>query len=168
MPCHYFWNFIFLGHHGLYSCSIYILKLQSVLMFSLERRFYERRTIGISYFILYMLICVEKNVYCIKLTIQFLGNINKTYFYIILAIFDVYISTTIDNKRWFVHDAFPGIKYREHAFFFAKTSKLVVWSLGIWTAIVSSLVRARPTLLNFYFLFFIFCTSLNYAICVNK
>ena len=83
----------------MYSCSIYILKLQSVLMFSLERRFYERRTIGISYFILYMLICVEKNVYCIKLTIQFLGNINKTYFYIILAIFDVYISTTIDNKR---------------------------------------------------------------------
>jgi len=61
-----------------------------------------------------------------------------------------------------------GYKVQGARVFFAKTSKLVVLSLGIWTAIVSSLVRARPTLLNFYFLFFIFCTSLNYAICVNK
>ena len=166
MPCHYFWNFIFLGHHGLYSCSIYILKLQSVLMFSLERRFYERRSIGISYFILYMLICVEKNVYCIKLTIQFLGNINKTYFYIILAIFDVYISTTIDNKRWFVHDAFPGIKYREHAFFLPKPQNLWFWAWGfgqrscrVW------FVHVRLCwIFIFYFLFFVQVWTTRFAL----
>ena len=166
MPCHYFWNFIFLGHHGLYSCSIYILKLQSVPMFSLERRFYERRTIGISYFILYMLICVEKNVYCIKLTIQFLGNINKTYFYIILAIFDVYISTTIDNKRRFVHDAFPGIKYREHAFFLPKPQNLWfgAWGFGQRSCRVWFVHVRLCWIFIFYFLFFVQVWTTRFAL----
>ena len=44
-----------------------------------------------------------------------------------------------------------GYKVQGARFFFAKTSKLVVLSLGIWTAIVSSLVRARPSLLNVYY-----------------